>query len=224
MIQKELGKKVKQLREQRSWTQSLLAQSSGLSLRTIQRLEKEGNGSAETLLSVASAFDVDVTLLTEIVDQSIESNTSVISVKFLRGVQLSFRGWFKDRLPMWKKVMAIIGASLITVPLLFVLINVLRYNLGFEFIPDPFDVFKSNKSLKSVFNTLSPFIFLSSLIIGFSINLFPFLNTDLVLGKKPALSIEFHGDTKNTGVLFFAGSAVFIMLLYSLVENGILVL
>lgn len=55
--------KIKALRQQNSWSQDLLAKMSGLSLRTIQRVEKDGTASSETLLSLASTFDVSPKIL-----------------------------------------------------------------------------------------------------------------------------------------------------------------
>jgi DNA-binding XRE family transcriptional regulator len=56
---------LRRLREERSWTQEHLAAVSGVSLRTIQRIEREGNASAETRLSLAAAFGVDVSVFAE---------------------------------------------------------------------------------------------------------------------------------------------------------------
>lgn len=50
--------KVKQHRKDNGWSQELLAKASGLSLRTIQRAEKDGNSSPETQLALAAAFNV----------------------------------------------------------------------------------------------------------------------------------------------------------------------
>ena len=50
--------KIKKLRQNNGWSQDLLAKASGLSLRTIQRVEKEGNASAETQLALAGTFNV----------------------------------------------------------------------------------------------------------------------------------------------------------------------
>ncbi|MCH8537558.1 MAG: helix-turn-helix domain-containing protein [Alkalimonas sp.] len=52
------AEQVKSLRESRGWSQEQLAEISGLSLRTIQRVEAEGKGARETKLSLAAAFDV----------------------------------------------------------------------------------------------------------------------------------------------------------------------
>lgn len=54
---------LRQLREERSWTQEHLAATSGVSLRTVQRIEREGNASADSRLALAAAFGVDVAIL-----------------------------------------------------------------------------------------------------------------------------------------------------------------
>jgi DNA-binding XRE family transcriptional regulator len=50
--------RVKYFRKDNGWSQELLAKASGLSLRTIQRAEKDGNSSTETQLALAAAFDI----------------------------------------------------------------------------------------------------------------------------------------------------------------------
>jgi DNA-binding XRE family transcriptional regulator len=54
------GSLVRALREEKSWSQEHLARASGLSERTIQRVEVEGLGSAETRLALAAALGVPV--------------------------------------------------------------------------------------------------------------------------------------------------------------------
>ena len=49
---------VRSLREQRAWSQEHLAEVTGLSVRTIQRLETQGKASHESRLALASAFGV----------------------------------------------------------------------------------------------------------------------------------------------------------------------
>ncbi|WP_100642412.1 helix-turn-helix domain-containing protein [Alteromonas facilis] len=51
-------KKLKALRQSKGWSQELLAKMSGLSVRTIQRVESDGKASAETVLSIASVFEL----------------------------------------------------------------------------------------------------------------------------------------------------------------------
>ncbi len=50
--------KLKHIRRDKGWSQELLAKASGLSLRTIQRIESEGKASAESVLSIASALEL----------------------------------------------------------------------------------------------------------------------------------------------------------------------
>ena len=50
---------VQKLRLQRGWSQSQLAELSGLSTRTIQRIESGQSASTETLKSLASVFEID---------------------------------------------------------------------------------------------------------------------------------------------------------------------
>lgn len=57
------GKKVRQLREQRGWTQEYLAAAAGVDPRTIQRVERDQTKGSETLLAVAGALDVDLDVL-----------------------------------------------------------------------------------------------------------------------------------------------------------------
>ncbi|HEU4654644.1 MAG TPA: helix-turn-helix transcriptional regulator [Steroidobacteraceae bacterium] len=52
------SEKVRRLREGKSWSQEHLASASGVSVRTVQRVEAEGLGSAETRLALASALNV----------------------------------------------------------------------------------------------------------------------------------------------------------------------
>jgi transcriptional regulator with XRE-family HTH domain len=54
------AKFVKKSREERAWPQRQLAEAANLHLRTIQRLEKDGSASFETLMAVAGALDIDV--------------------------------------------------------------------------------------------------------------------------------------------------------------------
>jgi len=57
------GANVKQLREARAWSQEQLAAHSGLSLRTIQRVEAEGRASKDTQQALAAVFEIDVATL-----------------------------------------------------------------------------------------------------------------------------------------------------------------
>lgn len=54
---------VQKLRLKRGWSQSQLAQASGLSTRTVQRVEAGYPASIETLKSLAAVFEVDFSTL-----------------------------------------------------------------------------------------------------------------------------------------------------------------
>ena len=56
---------VQKLRLQRGWSQEQLAEVSGLSVRTIQRLERGQAASVETLKALGAAFEVDFSTLKE---------------------------------------------------------------------------------------------------------------------------------------------------------------
>jgi XRE family transcriptional regulator, regulator of sulfur utilization len=54
---------VRKLRLQRGWTQEHLAELTGLSVRSIQRIERGQPGSLETLNSLAAVFEVELSVL-----------------------------------------------------------------------------------------------------------------------------------------------------------------
>lgn len=56
---------VKRLRLQKAWSQEELAIASGLSARTVQRLETEGGGSVNSIQSLAAALEVNMHNLEE---------------------------------------------------------------------------------------------------------------------------------------------------------------
>lgn len=51
---------LKQLRESKGWSQSHLADVASLSLRTIQRIEKSGYASPESIKAICAAYDIQV--------------------------------------------------------------------------------------------------------------------------------------------------------------------
>jgi transcriptional regulator with XRE-family HTH domain len=51
---------LRQEREQRAWTQSQLAAVAGLSMRTVQRIERNGIAAKESAMALASALELDV--------------------------------------------------------------------------------------------------------------------------------------------------------------------
>ncbi|AUJ71592.1 MULTISPECIES: helix-turn-helix transcriptional regulator [Pseudoalteromonas] len=59
---------VKLLRTEKSWTQQHLADASGVSLRTIQRVESDGTASKETVMSLCAVFEISQSKLIDLAD------------------------------------------------------------------------------------------------------------------------------------------------------------
>lgn len=53
-------REVKKMRLERHWSQDQLAEMSGLSIRTIQRIENGGNAGLESLKSLAAVFEINI--------------------------------------------------------------------------------------------------------------------------------------------------------------------
>lgn len=70
--------KVVSFRKSRGWSQEKLAAMSGLSERTIQRVEKDGSGSLDTKMALATAFDVSPAELNEKDEKPVESGSAKI--------------------------------------------------------------------------------------------------------------------------------------------------
>jgi len=64
--------KIQLLRKDNGWSQELLAKFAGLSIRTIQRVEKEGKCSLETHLALSSVFNLSPN---ELLEKHVEANT-----------------------------------------------------------------------------------------------------------------------------------------------------
>lgn len=67
---------VRKLRSKYGWSQEQLAELCGLNVRTIQRVENGNKASLETLKSLASVFEVDISTLTEeitVIDKEADS-------------------------------------------------------------------------------------------------------------------------------------------------------
>lgn len=50
--------RIKHLRIERNWTQQHLADACDISLRTVQRIEKFGNASTESVMSLCAVFEI----------------------------------------------------------------------------------------------------------------------------------------------------------------------
>jgi len=75
-------KTIKQLRNDKNWTQQSLADACGLSLRTIQRVEKEGVASRETMMSLCAVFEVKQSSLINLDDvEETNDNQTTVNMK-----------------------------------------------------------------------------------------------------------------------------------------------
>jgi transcriptional regulator with XRE-family HTH domain len=75
-------KTIKQLRNDKNWTQQSLADACGLSLRTIQRVEKEGVASRETMMSLCAVFEVKQSSLINLDDvEEANDNQTTVNMK-----------------------------------------------------------------------------------------------------------------------------------------------
>jgi transcriptional regulator with XRE-family HTH domain len=63
--QREINMSIQKMRLQRGWSQQQLADASGLSARTVQRIESGHAGSVESMKSIAAVFEVDFSSLTK---------------------------------------------------------------------------------------------------------------------------------------------------------------
>lgn len=86
-----IGLKIKELRKLKLWTQSKLAEFSGVSERTIGRLERTGKAESETLLSILEALDTNMKELENMFneDETIkeESKEKFSDISFLHRIE-----------------------------------------------------------------------------------------------------------------------------------------
>ena len=76
---------IRKLRLQRGWTQEHLAQLTGLSVRSIQRLERGQAGSLETLNALAAVFEVERSALNA--GETVMSNESSLTVEEAKAIE-----------------------------------------------------------------------------------------------------------------------------------------
>ena len=74
---------VQKLRLQRGWSQEQLAELSGLSVRTIQRIERGLPASNETLKSLASVFEIDFSTLQATQEPAMTTQATSIQAPYL---------------------------------------------------------------------------------------------------------------------------------------------
>lgn len=83
---------IRELRQQRGWSQEELAEASGLSVRTIQRVENGESPSAETLKSLAAVFELPLADLKRLNEESPQQVLTADERAVLREIQ-AIRGF-----------------------------------------------------------------------------------------------------------------------------------
>lgn len=157
-----LGERIRGLRESKCWSQAHLADAAAINVRTVQRIEAGAQCSDETLLSLAAALGVDVSVLEP--ERPCRSNAE--SVSFVR---------------LGLTVLCLAPAAI------FILLNLLRL----EGVTQPFEataIVGSRLISVPTFNTLFPFIFVGGAAAALAASL-PQLVTFQSKKDKRALSI-----------------------------------
>lgn len=106
---------VRKLRIEKGWSQETLAEVSGLSVRTIQRIERGGKASLETLNALAAVLAVDISTLTEetsMYKQKDLSENEREAVEYVRDI----KGFYTHLAAYLICVAAMIAANLIMNP------------------------------------------------------------------------------------------------------------
>jgi transcriptional regulator with XRE-family HTH domain len=191
-----IGDRIRGLREQRAWTQAHLADASGVSLRTIQRLEKLHSCSSETLLALAAALNVDVRELTGDRGEALRDPAA--------------------RHPLFGP-----AALLLTVPgVLFVTVNLLKFAAGWA---APFDLIAAVGRRTPMLATicLSPLVILGGPVLALALVAAALLRPRIER-RHPLLvvsGIELEMAWPLLAIALAASAAVAVLLGYAFVEN-----
>jgi len=82
-------RRLRQFRTQRQWSQEQLAEACGLNLRTIQRMEKSGNASMESVRALAAVFEIDAAELIAADPGPTAIVLKTVREGFIRGAEFS---------------------------------------------------------------------------------------------------------------------------------------
>ena len=209
-----LAEKIKSLRVERSWSQLQLSEASRLSLRTIQRVEKYGKCSPETLLSLSSTFEVEIKELTELID-NYRADNDTINID-IPGIHL--------RSKRVNPSTAIIAGILLAFPAIyFIVASVLKYNFSFPFLFDPLEVLYASKEIAHAWNLIAPVIFIGGLISAFILNLVATLSISIRKVKRPfKINVSFYPNVSNLIVGAVSILSFLIIIGYAITENFVL--
>lgn len=120
---------IRKMRLQKGWSQEQLAEVSGLSIRTIQRLERGHKASLESLKSLAAVFDASVTQLQE--DENVVNNEAALeeqkAIEYVRDI----KGFYSHLISYVLVMIGLLIINLITSPHnLWVIWPALGWGLG----------------------------------------------------------------------------------------------
>lgn len=145
-----IGNRVKELRDRRGWTQIHLADAAEVSLRTVQRMEGRHSHSAETLIAIAAALDVDARNLTE---PSLTASS--------------------EQRPLWTAAepgtAGLIAAALGAPAAVFVAVNLLKFGGGASVPFDTLAAIGSVLGAAEVFNRAGPLLMVVAPLLGLAL-------------------------------------------------------
>jgi transcriptional regulator with XRE-family HTH domain len=82
---------IRKLRLQRGWTQDQLAEFTGLSVRSVQRIERGARPSLESLKALASVFEVDIANLTPgeppMIPDTLATEDELEAIEYVKGMR-----------------------------------------------------------------------------------------------------------------------------------------
>lgn len=201
------GSTIKSLRKTNAWSQAHLAEAAGVSVRTIQRLERTGQCADETLLAVAAALEVDVTVLTQTSGTAVEYASENLRYLWPEVESLQAGRW---------------GLALLVPGTLFVLSNVLKYELGFPQLYDALAAIGTWMGLAEVTHVLtSPVLLLGTLGVALVLNVMAQVNiacekTEHGVRVKEVLV---DGRWPNLSIVLGAVLVLGVLLGYATIEN-----
>ncbi len=206
----QIAIEIKEMRLSKSWSQQQLAEITGLSLRTIQRIEKNGRCSHETLLTLASVFELDIENLTK---HRNTENSRVL--KFLNKYLL-----FNFLHGVGSNSIALFGLLFVLPAFYFISANVLHYYFNIPILHSLLAYIYENSTAFKIFNFVSPIIFLGGTFIAIYINFSVLFQFNFQkINNKFIGTLTFSKKIANLVILFFAFGMVFILVSYVFIEN-----
>lgn len=114
---------VRELRRERNWSQEQLAKFSGLSLRTVQRIESSGKAGYGSVSALAAAFEIDDSALERELGMSKSSNAWKKRPAWVRAIFLG-----SGRVRMDREQHMLIEGCAVAAGILFVIIGMFGTN------------------------------------------------------------------------------------------------